>query len=180
MASSSNLPFHVKTLYLLVTVAYIGLAINFVLFHQQMKTCIDFLPQSIQSFDATSAYALKRVKRNSEILANSGTDDFSIENNFKHVDSILPVKHSSHHKHHRHHGSHRSSRHTPDSASPVVEFFPKPQPTEQSPGHVWLSSYSRIPLPALQDFCFSSSQFCPAAQSGIKGEKGTAVKDTTD
>jgi len=35
-----------------------------------------------------------------------------------------------------------------DDASPAVEFFPKPQPTQETSGYVWLTSYSRIPVGA--------------------------------
>ncbi|CAG2104702.1 unnamed protein product, partial [Medioppia subpectinata] len=32
-----------------------------------------------------------------------------------------------------------------DNNGPSVEFFPKPQPTQETQGYVWLTSYSRIP-----------------------------------
>lgn len=66
---------------------------------------------------------------------------------------------------------------------PSVEFFPKPQPTDEADGYVWLTSYSRIPLAVLQDFCFSTKEFCPpghpgppgiAGIPGLKGERGQA------
>lgn len=33
-----------------------------------------------------------------------------------------------------------------DNSGPVVDFFPKPQPTHETPGYAWLTSYSRIPV----------------------------------
>lgn len=41
----------------------------------------------------------------------------------------------------------RSKRQYPeDSGIPSVEFFPQPQPTHETDGYVWLTSYSRIPV----------------------------------
>lgn len=46
----------------------------------------------------------------------------------------------------------RSKRQYPeDSGIPSVEFFPQPQPTHETDGYVWLTSYSRIPVSL---FCF--------------------------
>lgn len=65
-----------------------------------------------------------------------------------------------------------------DNSGPAVEFFPKPQPTQETQGYVWLTSYSRIPLPVLQEYCLSSKQYCPASEPGppgphgLKGNKG--------
>lgn len=33
-----------------------------------------------------------------------------------------------------------------DNSGPSVEFFPKPQPTLETQGYIWLTSYSRIPV----------------------------------
>lgn len=63
-------------------------------------------------------------------------------------------------QHHRHHHHHRrkmkpraaASRSSPpaqpldDTSGPSVEFFPKPQPTPETQGYIWLTSYSRIPV----------------------------------
>lgn len=41
----------------------------------------------------------------------------------------------------------RTKRQYPeDSGIPSVEFFPQPQPTHETDGYVWLTSYSRIPV----------------------------------
>lgn len=61
---------------------------------------------------------------------------------------------------------------TDDSNVPSVEFFPKPQPTEDVEGYVWLTSYSRIPLPVLQEFCLSTRRHCPPGQQGLPGYPG--------
>ena len=58
------------------------------------------------------------------------------------------------HSHHSHRLRHRkrvksrsaSNQAFDDNSGPVVEFFPKPQPTQETPGYVWLTSYSRIPV----------------------------------
>lgn len=96
------------------------------------------------------------------------------------------------HRNRRHHISSKShtvnSRQALPSASVVtsgdddnsdgqsVEFFAKPQPTQESSSHVWLNSYSRIPLVALQEYCRSSArtfeQYCPPGNPGPKGDKG--------
>ncbi|XP_035220860.1 uncharacterized protein LOC118193821 [Stegodyphus dumicola] len=44
------------------------------------------------------------------------------------------------------HSSRRTKRQYPeDTGVPSVEFFPQPQPTHETEGYVWLTSYSRIP-----------------------------------
>nr|XP_040569630.1 LOW QUALITY PROTEIN: uncharacterized protein LOC121119077 [Lepeophtheirus salmonis] len=37
---------------------------------------------------------------------------------------------------------------------------------------VWLTSYSRIPLEAIQDFCAATKEYCPPGREGKKGEVG--------
>ena len=88
-------------------------------------------------------------------------------------------RHRRHHDHHDavstthdQHSPHRVSRE--DNSVASVEFFPNPQPTQESSSHVWLTSYSRVPLPALKEYCFSAKQYCPAGIPGEPGAKGDA------
>ena len=37
---------------------------------------------------------------------------------------------------------------------------------------VWLTSYSRIPLEAIQEFCSATKTYCPPGKEGKKGEEG--------
>ncbi|XP_054714210.1 uncharacterized protein LOC129223869 isoform X2 [Uloborus diversus] len=68
---------------------------------------------------------------------------------------------------------HREKRQYPeDTGVPSVEFFPQPQPTHETDGYVWLTSYSRIPLEVLQEFCFSAKQHCPRGDPGPPGNPG--------
>ncbi|XP_013794852.2 uncharacterized protein LOC106478823 [Limulus polyphemus] len=76
----------------------------------------------------------------------------------------------------------RSSR---DGDVPSVEFFPKPQPTIETEGFAWVTSYSRIALPVLEEYCQSTREFCPPGtpgppgnpgNPGLKGEKGDKGK----
>lgn len=54
----------------------------------------------------------------------------------------------------------RSKRQYPDdSGIPSVEFFPQPQPTHETDGYVWLTSYSRIPVSVFSAFTFLRSGF---------------------
>ena len=53
--------------------------------------------------------------------------------------------------HHLRHQRKMKYRSAPNQAyeennGPVVDFFPKPQPTHETPGYAWLTSYSRIPV----------------------------------
>ncbi|XP_037512660.1 uncharacterized protein LOC119389458 [Rhipicephalus sanguineus] len=63
-----------------------------------------------------------------------------------------------------------------DQNVPSVEFFPQPQQTPGGPhdgkGYVWLTSYSRIPLVVLQEFCESSRRYCPPGEKGTPGHPG--------
>ncbi|CAN7987230.1 unnamed protein product [Ixodes hexagonus] len=63
-----------------------------------------------------------------------------------------------------------------DSNVPSVEFFPKPQQapgtTHGGEGYVWLTSYSRIPLVVLQEFCLSARRYCPSGEKGPPGVPG--------
>ncbi|KAL3228080.1 hypothetical protein MRX96_004003 [Rhipicephalus microplus] len=60
-----------------------------------------------------------------------------------------------------------------DQNVPSVEFFPQPQQAPGGPhdgkGYVWLTSYSRIPLMVLQEFCESSRRYCPPRGEGQRG-----------
>ncbi|XP_064460077.1 uncharacterized protein LOC135370296 [Ornithodoros turicata] len=70
----------------------------------------------------------------------------------------------------------RTRRDTDDDSSdsnvPSVEFFPKPQSTDDMEGYVWLTSYSRIPLPVLQEFCLSTRRHCSPGEKGQPGAPG--------
>jgi len=62
----------------------------------------------------------------------------------------LSIDHNYHH-HNIRHRKRMKSRAAPnepfdDNSGPAVEFFPKPQPTQETQGYVWLTSYSRIPV----------------------------------
>ncbi|XP_059081824.1 uncharacterized protein LOC131879496 [Tigriopus californicus] len=39
---------------------------------------------------------------------------------------------------------------------------------------VWLTSYSRIPVEAIQDFCSATKEYCPPGNPGKKGDSGTS------
>ncbi|CAL1263374.1 unnamed protein product [Larinioides sclopetarius] len=56
---------------------------------------------------------------------------------------------------------------------PHVEFYPNPQPTHKTEGYMWLTSYSRIPVQVLKEFCLSVKEHCPAGEPGPKGNSGT-------
>lgn len=81
-------------------------------------------------------------------------DDFNTNNDSLHqiydeYNSGAETPHPSHHSHrlrHRKRVKSRSAANQEDNSGPVVEFFPKPQPTQETPGYVWLTSYSRIPV----------------------------------
>ncbi|XP_074600252.1 uncharacterized protein LOC141854466 isoform X2 [Brevipalpus obovatus] len=98
--------------------------------------------------------------------------------------------HETHEYHRHHHHNRKVSRHRKDASiqsspqdssktsefeanrGPSVEFFPKPQTTTEAQGYIWLTSYSRIPLPVLQEYCLSSKQYCPAGEAGPPGNPG--------
>lgn len=68
------------------------------------------------------------------------------------------------------------NEHDENSNVPSVEFFPKPQQASggahDGEGYVWLTSYSRIPLVVLQEFCESSRRYCPPGEKGTAGHPG--------
>lgn len=144
------------------------------------------------SFDDTSSGDFSRQKRHLKITSESDTfQDLRFNASFDTRDPFTQSLHEYNtefeHPRKRRQGSHRHRRHhdsisatnrdhhqrvSREDNTPSVEFFPNPQPTQETNGHVWLNSYSRIPLPVLKEYCFSSRQYCPAGNPGEPGTKG--------
>ncbi len=101
-----------------------------------------------------------RSRRQVDRRTHLDTDYVNINN-----DSSLPLQHEykspdlmgdhdlhyTHHYHSLRHKNRKKSRAAAnqpfeDNSGPAVEFFPKPQPTQETQGYVWLTSYSRIPV----------------------------------
>lgn len=173
-------PHHI---YLLFLGAYFGIAVNFSLIYRitdfQNSHSLHLQQQQPLISPTAEQIPSQRSKRASHDFS-SASEDRETEIRFKDSERVNQIHHISHPKTHhnnrhrkRHSETHRTSGgRSSDSRPAVVEFFPKPQTTEPSPEHVWLSSYSRIPLPALQDFCSSTQEYCPPGAPGGKGDKG--------
>lgn len=181
---------HLKLIYVWLLLLTFLVATNFHLV-LQLRTQFDEIQQLVLS-PSLSSYFLpppstteriikkhlksqKRQKRSHDSLEPVTETDGSPSHPFH-------FSHSHHlHRHRRHRDHNRILNDDPSipktTTEGSVEFFPKPQPTTPTNGHVWLTSYSRIPLPVLEDFCTSSMQYCPGKPGpqgppGLPGPKG--------
>jgi len=193
---------HFRVIYFLVSLLYIGLSINFVIVYQVAQKCQNPLntpsPSSsssnVKDTSSTTEH-LARQKRHlkHEQLFDSLRFNVSLNEDLARESSPAAADEYSesnthrkrkrhHHRHTRHHDehsrtkqeeeNHASKRVSREDNVASVEFFPDPQPTQETKGHVWLNSYSRIPLPVLMEYCFSAKQYCPAGIPGEPGSKG--------
>ncbi|XP_076332717.1 uncharacterized protein LOC143237394 isoform X2 [Tachypleus tridentatus] len=71
------------------------------------------------------------------------------------------------------HGRRLHARESSESDTPSVEFFPEPQPTPKTKDYIWLTAYSRIPVPVLRDYCQSTKEHCPPGDPGPPGIPGS-------
>lgn len=174
--------FHSRVISILVSLLYIGLTVNFVLVYHLYQKCHSN-PQSIFPTSSQEGKVVTEIYSRVDILdqinstrtlLSSSTHPPSPDTSFTSSGITSSHHHTRGHRHRRHHDHHYSSRRVSRESDsvPSVEFFPKPQPTQETNGHVWLTSYSRIPLPALQEYCYSSKDYCPAGIPGPPGEKG--------
>lgn len=189
-----------RVIYFLVLLLYIGLSINFVLVYQVSQKCKQplispsilyskssssspSLSSSVEHFSRQKRY-LKTITESDKFHGSRFNDTFDTTDSIHHELKGESATHSrrrkqGRHRHRRHHesatnGDHFEHRHrvSREDNIPSVEFFSNAQSTQETKGHVWLNSYSRIPLPALKEYCFSSREYCPAGTPGEPGSKG--------
>ncbi|CAN7995506.1 unnamed protein product [Ixodes hexagonus] len=58
------------------------------------------------------------------------------------------------------------------AAVPNVEFFPRNDMTSPDGNTMLVSSYARIPVPVLEEFCFTSKEYCGPGDPGHPGKPG--------
>lgn len=58
------------------------------------------------------------------------------------------------------------------AAVPNVEFFPRNDMTSRDGNTMLVSSYARIPVPVLEEFCFTSKEYCGPGDPGNPGKPG--------
>ncbi|KAK8764049.1 hypothetical protein V5799_033341 [Amblyomma americanum] len=58
------------------------------------------------------------------------------------------------------------------AATPNVEFFPRNDMNSPDGNTMLVSSYARIPVPVLEEFCFTSKEYCGPGEQGHPGKPG--------
>ncbi|GAB6025431.1 hypothetical protein CHUAL_011177 [Chamberlinius hualienensis] len=66
----------------------------------------------------------------------------------------------------------RAGRRREVNDEPAVEFIPKQNGAPTDKNWVWLTSYSRIPVRAMQEFCQATKEYCPSGPAGPTGLQG--------